>query len=124
MKLIFKNVERIDKIISIIEEALPEFNSFILQLKMNYTKEDLDTFKDNRSFWIRIRCDYDESYPSLLKLANILLTIPLSSVDCERGFSRLNLIKTKNRDLGFTMLNNLMFVGLNIDLLDETETIK
>lgn len=75
-------------------------------------------------FWMRIRFDYDESYPSLLRLADILLTIPLSSVDCERGFSRLNLIKTKNRDLSFEMLDNLMFVSLNIDLLDEAATTK
>lgn len=37
----FKSVEHIDKIITIVEEAVPEFNSFLLQLKMNFTIEDL-----------------------------------------------------------------------------------
>ena len=33
----------------------------------------------------------------MLKLLTIALTIPVSSVDCESGFSKQNLIKTKIR---------------------------
>ena len=107
-----------------VEEAAPDFNSFLLQLKYNYTLDDLKNYKENRDFWKSIRCDYDENYPALVELANILLSVPFSSVDCERGFSRLNLMKTKNRDLGFSMLNNLMFIGLNLDLLDQMKSIQ
>lgn len=35
-----------------------------------------------------------EQYPNILTLLSICLTLPVSSVDCERGFSKHNLIKT------------------------------
>ena len=38
-----------------------------------------------------------EQFTQMLKLLTIALTIPVSSVDCERGFSKQNLIKTKIR---------------------------
>jgi hypothetical protein len=38
-----------------------------------------------------------EQYPNLLTLLTISLTLPVSSVDCERGFSKHNLIKTRTR---------------------------
>ena len=38
-----------------------------------------------------------EQYPNLLTLLTISLTLPVSSVDCERGFSKHNLIKTRIR---------------------------
>lgn len=41
---------------------------------------------------------HSETYPGMAALAAIALTIPVSSVDCERGFSRQNLIKTKLRN--------------------------
>ena len=39
--------------------------------------------------------EMQEQFPQMLKLLNIALTVPVSSVDCERGFSKQNLIKTK-----------------------------
>ena len=36
-------------------------------------------------------------YPNITKLLTIALTLPVSTVDCERGFSRHNLIKTRLR---------------------------
>ncbi len=38
-----------------------------------------------------------DQFPQMLKLLDIALTVPVSSVDCERGFSKQNLIKTKIR---------------------------
>ena len=38
-----------------------------------------------------------DQFPQMLKLLTIALIIPVSSVDCERGFSKQNLIKTKIR---------------------------
>lgn len=41
--------------------------------------------------------EMQEQFPNTLQLLTIALTIPVSSVDCERGFSKQNLIKTKIR---------------------------
>ena len=41
--------------------------------------------------------EMQEQFPQMLKLLTIALTVPVSSVDCERGFSKQNLIKTKIR---------------------------
>lgn len=41
--------------------------------------------------------DMQEQFPEMLKLLLIGLTLPVSSVDCERGFSKQNLIKTRLR---------------------------
>ena len=41
--------------------------------------------------------EMQDQFPQMLKLLTIALTIPVSSVDCERGFSKQNLIKTKIR---------------------------
>ena len=41
---------------------------------------------------------YREDYPTIAKLAGICMVLPASSVECERGFSQQNLIKTKQRN--------------------------
>ena len=41
---------------------------------------------------------YQEDYPNITLLAAVCLVLPASSVDCERGFSQQNLIKTKQRN--------------------------
>ena len=41
--------------------------------------------------------DLSFQYPNIVKLLTIALTLPVSTVDCERGFSRHNLIKTRLR---------------------------
>ena len=40
---------------------------------------------------------YMQDYPNLAKLAHVALIIPVTSVECERGFSCQNRIKTKLR---------------------------
>ena len=52
-------------------------------------------------------------YPNLAALASVALVLPMSTVDCERGFSALGRIKTKlrNRLLEAT-LNQLLFVAV------------
>jgi len=37
---------------------------------------------------------HSDMYPNILILIDIFYSIPFSSVDCERGFSKQNLIKT------------------------------
>jgi len=43
--------------------------------------------------------EYFDFFPNIIKLISIAYTIPVSSVECERGFSKQNLIKTKCRNL-------------------------
>ena len=41
----------------------------------------------------------DDSFSNISKLIKMSLVIPLSSVECERCFSRLKIIKTRLRNL-------------------------
>jgi hypothetical protein len=41
---------------------------------------------------------FSSLYPTLSKLAAISLTLPISTADCERGFSTMNRIKTDPRN--------------------------
>ena len=55
---------------------------------------------------------YEEEYPIFTKLSGIALTIPMSSVECERAFSLQNRIKNKFQSrLGEKSLENLMIVA-------------
>ena len=57
--------------------------------------------------------DYNDVFPNIIKLIQIAYCIPFSSVECERGFSRQNKIKTKDRNLLATnTLDMLMRVSL------------
>tara|TARA_B100000809_G_C14656774_1_gene358042 strand:- start:8 stop:355 length:348 start_codon:yes stop_codon:yes gene_type:complete len=51
-----------------------------------------------------------ESYPILKRLFAILLTFPVSTADCERGFSKMNLIKNKKRTRMKQILESLMLI--------------
>ena len=53
--------------------------------------------------------DIEDAYPNFLALANLYLCIPISSVDCERGFSTYNIIKSYLRNrLHVSTVNTLM----------------
>ncbi|XP_070184089.1 uncharacterized protein C17orf113-like [Littorina saxatilis] len=57
--------------------------------------------------------DFPDQYPDFAVLANIAMTIPVSSVPCERGFSVQNAIKTQSRArLGDTTTDNLMLISM------------
>ena len=56
-----------------------------------------------------------EMQDQLLKLLSLALTIPVSSVDCERGFSKKNLIKTK---LSLKTANVLTLMKMSVDTPD------
>jgi hypothetical protein len=56
----------------------------------------------------------DISAPNCQKLFQLYLSLPLSSVDCERGFSKMNLIKNKLRSqLSEDNLDSLLHISLN-----------
>lgn len=55
-----------------------------------------------------------ELFPIVAAAAGRLITVPVSTADCERGFSRQNLIKTDVRScLKPTTLENLMRLSIN-----------
>ena len=52
-------------------------------------------------------------FPNLTKLAAIGLLLPVSTVDCERGFSALTCVKTDLRNrLCNKTLNNLLMISI------------
>ena len=77
----------------------PELRTFLLNLNV----ED---------FWIKLKAfEKDDEYP-FKDVSNFLLTVlslPQSNVSCERMFSKINLIKTKQRNcLNTKTLNGIL----------------
>ena len=76
------------------DEALVESEGFKHEMKMSY--QSYNTL-DLLSHLVGDEC-LIQLYPNLLVIAQIVMVFPASSVDCERGFSVQNHIKTKNRN--------------------------
>ena len=63
---------------------------------------------------------YYDTFPNIIKLLGIIYSIPFSSVECECGFSKQNLIKTDLRNsLNNETLHFWMMVGLEEKDLSE-----
>ena len=59
-------------------------------------------------------------FPNLHTLALIALVIPMSSADCERGFSALKRIKTRLRNrLSNRILNHLLMISIEGPMLED-----
>ena len=57
---------------------------------------------------------FEAEFPNMIKLMAISRVLPVSSVECERGFSKQNLIKTRLRcSLSIELLDKLMRVSIN-----------
>ena len=81
-------------------------------------KNNFDKMKIETILPILIK-EYLDVFPNIIRLIKIAYTIPFSSVPCERGFSKQNLIKTKNRNnLSIDTLDKLLRVSL------EDESVK
>lgn len=79
-------------------------------------KEDYRDFKDSRGRDVKL---------VLKKLMNRVYTIPVSTADCERGFSKMNIVCTPVRSqLTVEHLSSLMFVSLNGPPLQTWEPMK
>ena len=75
------------------EELKEEWGCF-KQLMFNNFK---DSSIQGMAKKLLLSSEMQEQFLQMLRLLTIALTIPVSSVDCERGFSKQNLIKTKIR---------------------------
>ncbi len=66
--------------------------------------------------WMIIQSNHGETFPNLIRLAQIGLVVPLHTADCERGFSSQNNIHTTKRNrLEPVTLNRLMLIQLEGD---------
>ena len=77
---------------------------------------DIRKLRSVQELAIKLNTDQEtrEDFPSLLKLFDWLLAIPLSNAEAERDFSKLKIIKTRLRNqLGTRNLNNLLQISIN-----------
>jgi len=90
-----------------INKCRQEWAGFKMVVANNLSSKDMDTILP-----LLIQ-DYNYIFPNIIKLIQLIYCIPFSSVECERGFSKQNQIKTKNRNLLKTeTLDMLMRVSL------------
>ena len=74
----------------------------------------MNTLFSKEDNWISIFSGMKPMLPNLLDLIELYRILPLSTVDCERGFSRMNLIKTDLRSrLSDCRLEALMHISIN-----------
>ena len=53
------------------------------------------------------------TYPNFVKLAEVCLTLPISTADCERAFSTMRRVKTRLRsEMNNSTLNNCMRISI------------
>ena len=63
---------------------------------------------------INLAIKHKDLYPAACEAGERLLVAPVSTVDCERGFSKQNLIKTCLRNaMSVTALENLMCISID-----------
>lgn len=63
--------------------------------------------------WEAVNRQYREISPNFLRLTDLILTIPATSSEAERGFSAMGLVKTDNRNrMEETSLNTLLRIVL------------
>ncbi len=57
---------------------------------------------------------HSDVYPAAAEAAGRLLVAPVSTVDCERGFSKQNVVKTCLRNsMSLSTLNHLMRISID-----------
>ena len=68
--------------------------------------------------------NYSMSYPLFCQFAQHFFLLPINTAACERGFSKMKLIKTNIRNrLDTKQLDNLMLVSLSSSYVDRQEII-
>ena len=70
-------------------------------------------------------CKHKEEFPNFLLIAEIVLTWPLSTAACERGFSSMNRTKTIQRSsLTPKTLDNNLRISIKYHSLTKSERVK
>ncbi|XP_061173543.1 uncharacterized protein LOC133182710 [Saccostrea echinata] len=80
-------------------------------LKNMIYKSDCDVYQLS---WEEVNHKYKEGHQNFLALVDIILSLPTSSADAERGFSEMKMVKTDWRcRLRSEVLNDLMHIQFN-----------
>ncbi|CAG8721475.1 6749_t:CDS:2, partial [Cetraspora pellucida] len=90
-----------------------------LRQEWNLFKEVIYTNYQNLNIENLLPIIFDQHYnfyPNIIKLLEIVYSIPFSSVECERGFSKQNLIKI---DIRNRLSNNNLHLFLSLSLVDK-----
>ena len=70
--------------------------------------------------WRNLCLDCHDDYPNILKLISFILTLPISTVYCERGFSYLTITKNKIRNrINHENVDNLLRIMLEGEKIEE-----
>ncbi|CAM5113172.1 unnamed protein product [Eretmochelys imbricata] len=74
-----------------------------------------DRFQNIRSLtWDSVNSDYSHKYPNILMLVDLILTLPASSAEAERGFSQVKLTMMQLHSKGMSeSVTDLMIIQLN-----------
>jgi hypothetical protein len=95
------------------EDVLIEFSHFKYMIYFSYKNDLKFRALRNDKKWAQLFNLYNERFKSLFILARIVLSFPVSTVACERLFSKKNLIKTKTRNsLKTRTIDMLLRIGL------------
>jgi hypothetical protein len=95
--------------ISVVSQELVGFISYS-SVQVSRSPKLFSSVKD----LVQLAVRSSTTYPAVSVAAEHLLVSPVSTVDCERGFSRMNLIKTDVRNkLAINTLENLLKVSLH-----------
>ncbi|CAI7863552.1 unnamed protein product [Closterium sp. NIES-54] len=111
-------VQWLDSNARVFKNRLPGFNHRAAELEltsfchvMSRHYEDAD-FYQGLAKMMKTK-DWPRSYPNLVSMWQALAVIPLSTVECKRGFSRQNVIKSWMRtSLGDARLSELMTLNM------------
>jgi hypothetical protein len=100
------------------EDLLLEFSHLKYMLYFSHANDDHFKGLRNDQKWAALFTLYDSRFQNLFTIARIVLSIPASTVACERLFSRKNLIKTKTRNSLKTSTTDIL---LRVGLIDYSE---
>ena len=66
------------------------------------------------NLWEKLLEEQTLKFPDILKVVEIILLLPMNTAACERGFSKMNIIKSDYRtQLQSVSLNNLMYLSID-----------
>ena len=75
--------------------------------------------------WKIVFNSHQETFPNLIKLSKVAISIPVQTAICERGFSVQNIIKTSHRNrLAESAIHRLMTINIEGPPLAEFDPYK
>jgi hypothetical protein len=95
------------------ENVMREYTMFKFMIMYNHSEDEEFAKLSLHEKWYRVFALYGEIYKNFFQTIKLLLILPLSTVPCERLFSKKNLIKSRGRSCLKTMtLDHLLRCSL------------